>query len=168
MILILRIVRKLNIIARRSYYRFFNKNIRIGKNLNFRRNFEINVSKNAIVCIGNNVFFNNNCSIQAHQRVSIGDNCIFGENVKIYDHNHVFKDLSRPIYVQGFNCKDVIIGDNCWFGSNVIILAGSRIGSHVVIGAGCVISGDIASNVIVQQDRKLKINDIISSVGGAK
>lgn len=42
------------------------------------------------ISIGNNVFFNNYCSIVSHESISIGDNCIFGENVKIYDHNYRF------------------------------------------------------------------------------
>lgn len=160
MILFCRIIRRLNIIIRRIYYRSFSKNIHIGSNLNFRKNFEINATENASVFIGNNVFFNNNCSINTHQRIEIGNNCIFGENVKIYDHNHVFKDASKPIYEQGFKCRDVIIGDNCWFGSNVVVLAGSKIGNHVVVGAGCIISGDIDSNVIVRLAGDLKMEKI--------
>lgn len=160
MILFYRIIRRLNIIIRRIYYHSFRKNIHIGGNLNFRRNFEINAAKDACVFIGNNVFFNNDCSIHAHEKIKIGNHCIFGENVKIYDHNHVFKDAFKPIYEQGFKCSDVVIGDNCWFGSNVVVLAGSRIGNHVVVGAGCIISGDIGSNVIVRLAGDLKIEQI--------
>ena len=147
--LISKVIRKTYIIIKRAYYTFFCRNICIGKGLNFRRNFLINVSKNGKVEIGNNVFFNNEVTINAHSKVSIGDNCIFGENVKIYDHNHVFSDFNKPIYLQGYNCREVKIGNGCWIGSNATILPGSNIGNNTIIGAGCVILGSIGSGMIV-------------------
>ena len=85
-----RVIRKANIICRRISYNIFSNNISVGKSFNFRRRFEINVVDGVTVKIGNTVFFNNGCTINAHQRVEIGGNCIFGEDVKIYDHNHIF------------------------------------------------------------------------------
>ena len=102
------------------------------------------------VKIGDNVFFNNGTSMAAKEKIEIGDNCIFGENVKIYDHNHVFKDLQKPIMKQGFSTKSVHIGSNCWLGSNVVVLCGANIGDNCVIGAGCIVSGDIPCNSIVK------------------
>lgn len=145
-----RMLRKVNILLRRTYYRIFTHNIIVNTQLNFRKDFEINVEKNALVSIGNNVFFNNGCSINAHKSIKIGNDCIFGENVKLYDHNHIFSDLTKPISKQGFKCQEIVIGNNCWIGSNVVILAGTKLGNHVVIGAGCVISGEIASNTIIR------------------
>ncbi|HRM59399.1 MAG TPA: acyltransferase, partial [Megamonas funiformis] len=97
---------------------------------------------------GNNVFFNNYCSIVSHESISIGDNCIFGENVKIYDHNHRFNinDIKKN---QGFSSQKIKIGKNCWLANNVILLKGAEIGDNTVIGAGCIIKGKIPSNMIV-------------------
>lgn len=153
--ILFRLIRKVNIVCRRISYKLFSNNISVGKTFNFRRRFEINVVNGGTVKIGNRVFFNNDCSINAHKRIEIGDNCIFGENVKIYDHNHIFKDLDKPIYEQGFKCKDVVIGNNCWIGSNTVILAGTVIGDHCVVGAGCIISGNIPSNSIVRSGRDI-------------
>lgn len=144
-----RLLRKANIVFRRLFYKVFSRNIVIGRNLNFRRRFEINVVDDGYVHIGDNAFFNNDCTINVHQRVEIGSDCIFGENVKIYDHNHRFSKMDISISEQGFTCRPVHIGNNCWFGSGVIILAGTSIGDHVVVGAGCVICGDIKSNTVV-------------------
>lgn len=151
-----RLMRRIHINSRRVYYAYFYKNIDIGYNLNFRRNFEINTSKEANIKIGNNCFFNNECSLNAHKYICIGDNCIFGENVKVYDHNHIFRDYIKPIYTQGFKCKNVIIGNDCWIGSNSVILPGTKIGDKVIIGAGCVISGEIESGMIVTANRELQ------------
>lgn len=148
--IILKIIRRIRIILKNAYYKLICSNITVGKKLNFRRNFHINVSNNGRVIIGDNVFFNNDVTLNSHELISIGSDCIFGENVKIYDHNHKFSDINQNIKEQGFSCKSVIIGNNCWIGSGVIILAGANIGDHVVISAGCVIKESIQSNTIVR------------------
>ena len=38
-----------------------------------------------------------------------------------------------------------MIGKNSWIGSGAIILPGSKIGDHVVIGANSVVTGEIPS-----------------------
>lgn len=133
-----------------------NKCVSIGENFNFRYGFRVNCADSGKLIIGNNVFFNNDCSINVHKCVQIGDNCIFGENVKIYDHNHIFCNKGEPIYKQGFSDKAVKIGNNCWIGSNTVILPNTVIGDNVVIGAGTVVKGDIVSDnvVIAQRDYK--------------
>ena len=55
--------------------------------------------------------------------------------------------LSRsilPIIDQGHTPKDIVIGDDVWLGANVIVLPGITIGSHAVIGAGSVVTRDVA------------------------
>lgn len=156
--LLIRVLRKIYIVIKRLYYLMFNRNISIGKGVNFRRNFTINITKTGKLIIGDNVFFNNEVSINVHNHISIGNDCIFGENVKIYDHNHVYSDFETPIYMQGFKSAPISIGFGCWIGSNVVILPGCIIGDNTIIGAGCVISGDIKSNMIVTaMNRELRI-----------
>lgn len=150
MMLLSQVVRKISVLLRRIYYKLFCGRIVIGKNLNFRRNFIINISGEGKVLIGDNVFFNNDVSLNSHEMITIGNNCIFGESVKIYDHNHKFSDPNVMISEQGYSCRSVYIGNNCWIGSGVIILAGVTIGDHVVIGAGCIINDDVESNTIVR------------------
>lgn len=72
------------------------------------------IGKNGEVNIGNNVFFNNYCSLNAIERIIIGDGTIFGENVKVYDHNHCYQDPNVPIKEQGFTSAPVNIGKHCW------------------------------------------------------
>lgn len=114
----------------------------------FRKGFSVFIENGALVSIGENVFFNNYCSITARQKVVIGNNCIFGENVKIYDHNHKYKgaDLIR---LQGFSEEEIIVGEDCWIGSNVTILKGVKIGRHSVIGAGVIVYKNIPENSVV-------------------
>lgn len=140
--------------------KILHKNLKIGHNLNFRKNLIINCTKSAKILIGDNVFFNNYCSLNSHHLISIGNDCIFGENVKIYDHNHVFYKKNIKIAKQGFSDGKIEIGENCWFGSNVVILPNTKIGDNVVVGAGVVLNGNIPSNCIVKLGKNYYIEKI--------
>ncbi|MFC0344683.1 acyltransferase [Epilithonimonas hispanica] len=133
--------------------------ISFGRNVTFRKQFSLVIDgKNAKVNIGDNVFFNNFCTIAAMENITIGKNTIFGENVKIYDHNHLYKDINIPIKNQGYSTSKIIIGENCWIASNVMILKGVTIGNHVVIGAGNTVYKDVPDNSVLlsKHDQILK------------
>ncbi len=150
------------------YYKIiYKKSFIVGKKLRFRKGFLVRISKNkkATLRIGNNCFFNSDCHINVHNNIIIEDNCIFGENVKVYDHNHKFNNLNIPIYKQGFSEGTVIIREGCWIASNVVILKGSDIGQHCVIGAGSIISGKIPKNSIIKTVQSLSIEKIEHNEG---
>lgn len=136
---------------------YLNK-IKIGKNVTIRK--RLNVVHGENVSIGNNVFFNNDCSINALGKIIIGDDCLFGENVKMYDHNHIFSDLNKPIRKQGMKVGEIIIGNNCWICSNVTILSNVTIGDNVIIGANCLIYKSIPSNTIVKCKSQLEFRTV--------
>lgn len=92
--------------------------------------------------IGNNCFFNRNCSINCVLSIKIGKDTIFGENVKIYDHDHAYND-DYLVSLDSLISNDINIGNNCWIGSNVIILKGVTITNNVIIASGSIISHDI-------------------------
>ena len=138
----------------------YKKNFVFGKNLRFRDSFRVNISPEGYLKIGDNCFFNHDCSINVHKKIVIGSLCIIGENVKMYDHNHVFKNTNLNIVEQGFSEDEIIVGNNCWIGSNVTILKGVHIGDNCVIGAGCTIAKDILSNTLVRLDNNYKIEEI--------
>lgn len=119
--------------------------IKIGKKAAVRRNTEVSVTKGKIV-IGNSCFINKNCMIVAHERIVIGKNTTIGPNVCIYDHDHDGEG--------GYQCAPVEIGDNTWIGASCIILKGVTIGNNVVIGAGSLVSHDVADNVVLYQRRE--------------
>ena len=113
-------------------------NTNFGKHARFSRN----------VSLGDNSGIGNRAFLQG--TVSIGKNVMMAEDVKIFTVNHKTSNTSIPMCEQGTQKeREVIIGDDVWIGSNVIILPGSRIGNGVILGAGCVVRGNIPNYGIV-------------------
>ncbi len=139
----------------RVAYRCGGGKIKVGKRFTFRRGFSLMIDRGGEVIIGDNVFFNNYCSLNANERIVIGDGTIFGENVRVYDHNHCYRNPDVPIKEQGFSSAPVSIGKHCWLASNVVILKGVTIGDNCVIGAGCVIHKDVPENTVVVNKQEL-------------
>lgn len=148
---------KIIIIINKMIYR---NSFQYGKNFYVQKGFIVTIEDNGRVRIGNNVFFNNYCSLNSLLSIEVEDNCIFGENVKIYDHNHIYTRSSVPVNNQGFTTGKIIIRENTWIASNVTILKGVTIGKNCVVGANCVISSDIPDNSIVTSNRVNHINPI--------
>ena len=160
-----KIVDKIRMILQKNFFILkYKKKIKFFKRVYFRRYFCVNITNNGEVTIGNDVFFNRNCSINCHKSINIGDNTILGENVKIYDHNHVFTNSTMAIRKQGFTSDKVIIGKNCWIGSNATILKGVTIGDNVIIGANCLVYKSIPSNKIVKNNSNLVIKEIYENI----
>lgn len=130
----------------------YGNRVKFGKNVQFRKRFNLAIENEGKVVIGDNTFFNNDCSINAMNEIEIGNNCLFGENVKIYDHNHVFKYKNVLIKNQGFKVGAIHIGNNCWLCSNVIILKDVQIGDNSVVGAGKLVKKNIEDNEVFCDD----------------
>ena len=106
--------------------------------------------------IGDECFFNHNCSITCINKVKIGSHCKFGNNLVIVDHDHNFKHQTNDEYVS----DPIQIGNNVWIGANVTILKGISIGDNCVIAAGSIVRKNIPINTVLYQERK----DIMKSV----
>ena len=94
--------------------------------------------------LGERVFFNFNCIVLDVCRVRIGDYTLFGPAVQIYTAMHPFNATQRRREEFG---KPIDIGSDVWVGGGAIILAGVRIGSRAVIGAGSLVSRDVPDSV---------------------
>jgi len=94
----------------------------------------------ANIHLGTRVFFNFNCVVLDVCEVRIGDYTLFGPGVQILTPLHPLDhELRRK---QEFG-KPIEIGSDVWVGGGALILAGVRIGSRAVIGAGSVVTRDI-------------------------
>lgn len=136
------------------------KKIQIGQGVSFRKFCNIMVYPHAALSIGENVFFNNYCSINCLGEIEVGDNCIFGEGVKFYDHNHGYyynPDGTLIVQTNAYTIGKIKIGKNCWIGSNVTILNNVEIGDNVIIGANCLLYKSVPSNSMVKHAENLII-----------
>lgn len=68
------------------------------------------------------------------EKIKIGNNVIIGYNTTLLTHEFLTESL---------RVGEVEIGDHTMIGANVTVLPGVKIGSHVQIGAGSVVSKDI-------------------------
>lgn len=128
----------------------FGSKLKIGKGTTWRDGFHIAIEGGKID-IGENCFFNHNCSVNSLKHISIGDGTIFGENCHVYDHNHRFRSEEDSIKSQGYSIKETKIGKHCWLGTNVVVLKGVTIGDNCVIGAGCVVEEDVPEGSVVKR-----------------
>jgi maltose O-acetyltransferase len=94
--------------------------------------------------LGARVFFNFNCVVLDVCRVRIGDFTLFGPGVQILTPMHPLNAEQRRREEYG---KPVEIGADVWVGGGAIILPGVRIGSRAVIGAGSIVTRDVAEGM---------------------
>ena len=99
--------------------------------------------------IGDRCVIGRGSHIVAHQRIDIGADVFTGPYVYITDQNHAYADPDVPIGRQWPANAPVSIGAGSWLGAGAIVLPGSRIGRHVVVGAGSVVRGQVPDHCVV-------------------
>jgi acetyltransferase-like isoleucine patch superfamily enzyme len=57
--------------------------------------------------------------------------------------NHGFDQLDSPIFQQPHTSRGIILGDDVWLGAQVTVIDGVHVGSHVVLGAGAVVTKNV-------------------------
>jgi maltose O-acetyltransferase len=111
----------------------------------------------ANIHLGTRVYFNFNCVVLDVCEVRIGSYTLFGPAVQILTPLHPFNAALRRERESG---KPVEIGEDVWVGGGALILAGVRIGSRAVVGAGSVVTRDIPEGVFAAGNPCRVIRDI--------
>ncbi len=99
------------------------------------------LARETVVSIGDRCLIGRGSGIVAHESVEIGDDVFTGHHVYVTDANHGYEDPTLPIGQQFAPPRPVSIGAGSWLGHGTIVLPGSTIGRHVVVGAGSVVTG---------------------------
>ncbi|SDX06833.1 sugar O-acetyltransferase [Nitrosomonas communis] len=82
---------------------------------------------------------------QPQSSIGCGGYTLFGPGVQILTPLHPFNAALRRTQEYG---KPIEIGADVWVGGGALILAGVRIGSRTIIGAGSVVARDIPEGVL--------------------
>ncbi|NJN52422.1 MAG: acyltransferase [Gammaproteobacteria bacterium] len=98
----------------------------------------ITVGDYALICPG--------VRIDSASHVTIGDNCMLASGAYLSDADwHDIYDRTRPIG----KTAPIVLADNVWVGDGAVICKGVSIGRNSIVGAGSVVTNDVADNVIV-------------------
>ena len=119
----------------------------IGKNV---RLFRVHGIRANDIEIGDNVLLANNVNIDYVGGVTIGDNVWLSEGVHIHTHSHLITPnrVNRPM--DEIIPNSLEIKNNVWLGDGVKIMPSvSYIGENSIVGAGSIVTKDVADNVIV-------------------
>lgn len=88
------------------------------------------------------------CWIEAAGSVELGDYVAIAHNSSLVSSNHSWSDEALPIKKNPIICERILIESDVWVSCGVRVLAGVRIGTRSIIGAGAVVNNDIPPNSI--------------------
>jgi maltose O-acetyltransferase len=99
------------------------------------------------IFIGSRVFLNFNCVLLDVGTIHIGDHTQIGPAVQIYAADHPRDAPTRRACLE--LGRQVRIGNAVWIGGGAIILPGVTVGDEAIIGAGSVVTRDVAPGATV-------------------
>src|SRR5664279_835684 len=79
--------------------------------------------------------------------ISIGDEVLIATNVQILTATHPLDAPRRRAWWEF--AKPISIAGGVWIGSGAIILPGVSVGENAIVGAGAVVTKDVAANTVV-------------------
>jgi maltose O-acetyltransferase len=117
----------------------------VGEGVDIRPPFHCDYGFN--IRLGAGVFMNFGCVVLDVVAVEIADKTQIGPNVQILTADHPRTPAERASGLE-FG-RPIRIGRNVWIGGGAIILPGITIGDDAVIGAGAVVTRDVAPGTTV-------------------
>jgi acetyltransferase-like isoleucine patch superfamily enzyme len=98
------------------------------------------------------------------ERITLGDRMVASMNVHFLTHDYSYTTALIAINETPKTdigvLRDIVVGNNVFIGMNSILLPGTNIGNHVIIGAGSVVRGTIPDYSIVAGNPATVIGDI--------
>jgi maltose O-acetyltransferase len=97
--------------------------------------------------VGERFYANVGCVFLDCAPISIGDGVLLGPAVQLYAATHPLDAETRRRGLE--YALPISVGDEVWTGGGAIVLPGVTIGDRAVVGAGSVVTRDIAADAIV-------------------
>jgi len=128
--------------------------IRLGNNVRLREHVWIQATSTldhlgAGLEIGDDTYIGPRCMLGAGGGIRIGRAVTLGAAVHVLAENHAFRNADVPISAQGVTRKGIRIEDDVWIGNAAIVLDGVTIRTGAVVGAGAVVTRDVAPYTVV-------------------
>jgi acetyltransferase-like isoleucine patch superfamily enzyme len=99
---------------------------------------------------GKEVSFGSGCHIyEPRAGLKIGNHSMIGGGVLICGVNHGYAVREVPMRQQPAEAAPIVIGNDVWIGMGAIILPGVTISDGAIIGAGAVVTADVAAGSVV-------------------
>src|SRR5262245_11815756 len=136
------------------------RNVRLGRDVQFYSFINLydctigdETKIGTFVEIQKNATVGKRCKISSHsficEGVQIGDDVFIGHGVMfINDKNPRASEAGRPI-TNNWTLEETVVEDGASIGSNATVLCGVRIGRGALVGAGAVVTSDIAAHSVV-------------------
>lgn len=117
-------------------------NVSVG-NETIIHDYSMAIAYGGFIKIGNNCTVNPFSILYGHGGLTIGNGVRIAAHTVIVSSDHIYSDVSKPIYQQGVIKLPIVIEDDVWIGSGAKILGGVTVGTGSVVGAGAVVTRDI-------------------------
>lgn len=99
--------------------------------------------------MGRECSVSDNCFINGgRDGVLIGNYVMIAPNCVIVAFSHGCDNLETPMLHQPWSYAQIVIDDDVWIGANCTITAGVHVGKGSIIGAGSVVTKDVAPYTI--------------------
>lgn len=146
-----KLVPRVRIRRKRKEYISLGSQVQIDKSVNIGPGAFITARKGGFISIASGTSLNIDVMLNADLggQIIIGKDCLIGPRVVFRTANHIYADRNKPIKTQGHTFKDIILENDIWIGANSVILSGVKIGQGSIVGAGSVVTGDVAPFSVV-------------------
>lgn len=125
------------------------RNMELGNGVRLGRGSFVTANDGSLV-LGDNVAVSPCAHLGADAgRIEIGAHTAIGPGTVIRAANHRFERQDLPIMRQGHQPGQVIVEEDVWIGANCVITPDVRIGRGAVVGAGAVVTRNVAPFTIV-------------------
>jgi acetyltransferase-like isoleucine patch superfamily enzyme len=99
------------------------------------------------ISIGNGAYIGDGCTFDCSAPIRVGDHVFIAYGVTLVTGTHAIGP--HECRAGEWLPRGITIGDGCWIGARAVILPGVHIGSGAVVGAGSVVTRDVAPDTVV-------------------